>query len=462
MSQTAAEIIVDFARRRSAPPEVLRHAQRILLSGLRSTLAASDTEIVSSVVRSERDRLGGAATGSSVLWSDARLPADEAAATNALAWSLLLLDDIEPLSGIHPGGAACAAALAVAERDGVSGPDLLAAIAVGIEVQVVMARGMVPELLLDRGFAPLSVVTPLGAAATAVALGQVPEAAAPSAIGMAAMSGIGVWEMGGTGSAVGMVGSAVKLGLGVARLAGASLDAPPRAIEGDSGAFRAYCGKDPAELMANLARLGEDWTIGELWYTPFSGDTYSQAPLEAMAELRRRADAEGEPGEVERITVLVAERVRRGVERKHARFPEITTTWQLNSDPPSRVAAAWLRRVFSYGPGFTELVGDADVRALRDRAEFVADDAHPAMDGATVQIDFAGGTSWCQPVPAYRGSQIEPASDDDLTQWFTTTAGPLLSAERIERTLDALWSLDRAESVGSLIDVLRGAPAPRS
>jgi 2-methylcitrate dehydratase PrpD len=456
----AAERIVGFldAARSEAPGEVRHEAQRVLLSGLRAALAASRESMVASVVRSERDRLGRPASGSTVLWRGSSLPAEEAAGCNAMAWSLLLLDDIEVGSGIHPGGASAVSALALGEQRGVSGPNLLAAIAAGVEVQMVVASALVPELLRDRGFAPLSVVAPLGATSAALALGGIDPATAQHAVGMASMSGIGMWEMGGTGSAVALVGAAVRLGLSAVRFAEASVDAPPCAFEGEAGAFRAYCGKDPAVLFAGLSTLGAPWRIGNLWYTPYSGDTYSQAPLEAVAELRRRANAEGVPGSVVGITVGVHERVKVGIERKHARYPTVTTPLQFNSDPQLRVAAAWLRGIFSYGPEFLSMLADPEVVSLRERVRVAVEPSHQDMRSATVEIEFSGGARWLAAVPGFTGSAGRRLSDDDLSDWFIRTAGPLLEPARIDRVLEAVWGLDRAGSIDALVQSVADVP----
>ena len=150
------------------------------------------------------------------------------------------------------------------------------------------------------------------------------------------MSGIGVWEQGGTASSLWLSGSATRSGLLALAGAQAGVDAPPHALDGDFGAFHAYSGKDRGVLEDHLVRLGEEWATPSVMLQPFSGDTYSQAPLECVRELRQRfgLDRAGESAgsraaaleslpsaELDHIVVRCDGRTALGVERKHTRYP---------------------------------------------------------------------------------------------------------------------------------------------
>ena len=264
---------------------------------------------------------------------------EEAARCNALLWTLLLLDDMDLESGIHPGAPAASAALAVAEEHSATGRDVLVAIVAGVELEAAVARAAAPEMLNEHGFAPLTVVAPLGAVASALVLQRADIGVSQNAVGIAGMSGIGMWEMGGTASSLYIAGTATAMGVAAVRAARAGFDAPPRAIDGDFGAFRAYCGKDVAVLHEHLDGLGHEWVTESVIFQPFSGDTYSQAPLEALRLLRSRLPGRTDPAQIESIRVGVDARTAVGIARKHSRYPTVGTPLQLNSDPQS-----WSRR----------------------------------------------------------------------------------------------------------------------
>ncbi len=459
--RAAADVVAAFLGTVSerAPEDSLHTAKRILLNGLRASLSASGEALPGLVAGSELARVGVGPGRSGLLWSDTRLPLEESVAVNVLSWTLLLLDDLDVVSGIHPGAPAACAALPLAVASGASGRDLLAAIVAGIEVQIALARASAPEMLQERGFAPLSVIAPLGAVSAAVVLGRPRPAVARDAVGIASMSGFGVWEMGGTASSLFLSGNATRLGVAALRAAALGVDAPPRALDGDFGAFRAYSGKPTDVLHEHLARLGADWTTTSVALQPFSGDTYSQAPLEAVRALKRRLGTRRCDDPVDAIIVTVQDRVALGVERKLARHPRVETALGLNSDPQSRVAAAWLHDVYTYSPAFADLVDDTRVAQLRYQVRFRADDAVPDMTAARVDVHFCDGEHESAHVDGFQGSARCELPDDDLSQWFAAAAEPLLGAERVDAILDQVWHLERAGTLTRLADAVFAAPS---
>lgn len=444
-----------------APDEALHWAKRILLNGLRASLGAAGESLPAGYAESEVGRLGrlGAdAAPAGLLWSDLRLPVEEAAAYNEMVWTLLLLDDMELVSGIHPGGPAVAAALPQAVARGDSGRDLLAAIVAGIEVQVAVAQAASPEMLQERGFAPLSVIAPLGAATATLVLQRAGTAVARHAIGIAAMSGIGTWEMGGTSSALLMSAQATRMGVTAVRAASMGIDAPELALDGDFGAYRAFSGKPVTVLDERLRILGVDWQTPRLALQPYSGDTYSQAPLEGVLEIKRKLGAAATSRPVDSITVHVQDRVAVGVERKKARHPRIETPLLLNSDPQSRTAIAWLHDDYSYSAAFTDYVTDPAVIDLRERVTFRADPRMTDMTVARVEIEFGDGSCETAGIEGFRGSPRTPMSDDDLTGLFVETAAPLLAEERLHRIVDLVWHLEDDGAVTALGREVFAAP----
>ncbi|QLC26357.1 MmgE/PrpD family protein [Parasphingopyxis algicola] len=461
---TAAPTIAAFLEtvRDEVPAEARHAAVRILLNGLRAVVRAVGGPLPAALLASESARSAGISATTGVMFSDARLPEDAAALCNQQLWTLLLLDDLEMTSGTHPGGPAVTAALALAERrelEGrpVSGRTLLSAIVAGIELQIAVALASAPEMLHERGFATLSVLAPLGSVAAGCVLDSVPTPVATHALGMAAMSGIGMWEMGGTSSAGYLTASAMQSGLAALRAAQAGFEAPECAIDGDFGAFRAYTGKPRAALMDQLTLLGTKWRTTDVLFQPYSGDTYAQASLAALRLLRDRLTDPTQLPTVDRIVVRVNQRTATGVERKYARHPKIHDPLVFNSDPQSRIAAAWLRDAFSFDCTFADLVVDDEVRALRERVEFVDDPAMKTMASATAKIHFVDGTIERADVPAFRGSGTNPFSDDDLSDAFRDAARGKLSEARIERILSAVWALDDSTSAGGLIGEIAAA-----
>lgn len=442
---------------RTVPDDIRHAAARILLNYLRAIIPAVREPLPIALRAAESARLPDGDIGASVLFTGTRLPTDEAALCNQQMSTLLLLDDIEMISGTHPGGPAVSAALAIAEKleragETVSGKTLLSAIAAGVELQISVAIASAPEMLHGRGFAPLSVLAPLGAAATGSILENLSIDETRHALGMAAMSGIGMWEMGGTSSAGFLTACAMRSGLASLRAAQTGFQAPQRAIDGEFGSFRAFTGKPPEMLTEELTKLGRIWRTSDVFFQPFSGDTYVQAPLCAVRDLMDRLVDPVKLPAVNTIVVKVNQRVAEGVAQKYMRHQTIEDALVLNSDPQSRVAAAWLQKAFSFDRNFPTLLEDQEVATLRDRVKFISEPSISDMTSAIVEVHFVDGTIERAETSAFPGSIANPLSDDQLSHVFREAAYNCLSEARIERILAAVWSLDESSSIGGLVD----------
>ncbi len=446
----AARRIAAFlqAAEAGAPDVAIAAAQLILLNGLNAALAARD-EPLARRLASARPPVAREAGGAPVLWSGTPVDPDHAAVCNQFLWTLLLMDDVELGSGLHPGGPACIAALARAADRPVSGRRLLAAIVAGIEVQIAVALAGAPEMLQQRGFAPLSVLAPLGAAAAGCVVDPLPGDETAHALGIAAMSGAGMWEMGGTSSATYLTARGAASGLAAIQAAACGIEAPERALDGPFGAYHAYTGKPLQTLLDQLATLGSVWRTPQVIVQPYSGDTYSQAPLEAVARILAQGPIA--PGAIEAVTVLAAERAAVGVMRKAARHAVPPNALAFNSDPPARVAAALLRGCYSWDASFADLTRDPDVAALRARTRFVADPSFTDIAGAAVEVRLVGGEVRRARIDGFTGSAANPQSFEGLSALFLRDAGERIGADRAQRVVDLVAALPAAPDVTALL-----------
>ena len=126
-----ARYMVD-ARDRSLPPDVLREAKHRILD----TLAAmvSGAGLKPGVMAIQYVRGQGGVPEASVLTTDIRTSAVNAALANGMFGHADETDDFEPVTKAHPGCAVVPAALAMAERENRSGTDLLRAVTLGYDL----------------------------------------------------------------------------------------------------------------------------------------------------------------------------------------------------------------------------------------------------------------------------------------------------------------------------------------
>src|SRR4051812_30088254 len=130
----AGELAAFLTRQNYAdlPAKAIEHAEMLVASTLASA-ALGSTIVSSKIIRSLEVERGGKAEATVWYGAAERLPVAAAARVNAVMSDAAASDDSDLRNIVHTGTPVCAAALAVAEKTGASGQDLLAAIVLGVE-----------------------------------------------------------------------------------------------------------------------------------------------------------------------------------------------------------------------------------------------------------------------------------------------------------------------------------------
>jgi 2-methylcitrate dehydratase PrpD len=188
----------------AVPPEAVRNAKHSILDGLGLAVAGARTpgaHIAAAEIASYATRSGD----STVLGPGARLPARFAAFLNGMAIHADDFDDTQlavlpdRVYGLltHPTAPVLPVVLALAERDGRSGADLLTAYLVGVEVESAIAESINPRHY-DAGFHSTGTAGTFGAAAGAARLLEYDVATTAAALALAGSQASGLRENFGT------------------------------------------------------------------------------------------------------------------------------------------------------------------------------------------------------------------------------------------------------------------------
>jgi 2-methylcitrate dehydratase PrpD len=279
------------------PDDVLDAAKIAVLDGI-ANLAAGSVQPIADVVRPYVNSKGG--TGeASVVGQRQLLPTTSAAWLNGVFMHCLDYE-IQGYPSAHGTSSILPAALAIAERDGRSGADLLLAYAIGWDVQQrIRSAGQKADL---RGFHPPGVVGPLGAvAASGRLLDLTPERMA-AAMGLAASRAGGLFANNGTMGKATHPGSAARAGVESAELAAAGMTANTEIFEDHRGYLAALFGGvfDGDEA---IAELGSRWQLVDPGFTikPYPAEIYMQWPIDAARSLV--AEESFEPADVVSVEV---------------------------------------------------------------------------------------------------------------------------------------------------------------
>lgn len=442
---------------------ILRDARRRVTDIIGIALAASGMEparIVGAVVES-----WGGEGQASVVGRDDRYPAASAALVNGTLAHALDYDDTHLPSVLHPSAAVVPAALAAAEAAGISGRDLLAAVAAGDELAVRIGMAGYDEKLgnsifFEKGLHATSIAGTLGGALAAAMLYGLDEEGIGHAVAISASMGAGLIEANRTGGTVKPVhcGWAAHAGVTAAELARHGLTGPPTVFEGRFGFLQAYLGED-ADTEALTRRLGEEWELPRIFFKPYPANHFTHAGIDAAIQLRE----EGlEIEEIEEIELGVATPTMRTIAQPEGEKARPKTGYAAKFSGPFTVATALLG-----GRGLGMSLDDFTDEAVRDPVKLglaslvrcVADEEcdriFPNQFPAALRIRLKSGEEREARVSHNRGGPENPLSDEELETKFRTNAGRVLPVGQVEELEEALRSLADAETVEDAVKLAR-------
>src|SRR5688572_26153045 len=131
----ASELAAFVTQQRYAglPPKAIEYAEMLISSTVASASLGSTLES-SRIIRALEVERGGKPEATLWFGSTEKLPIAAAARVNAVMSDAAASDDSDLRNIVHAGTTACATSLAVAEKTGANGQDVLAAIVLGYEV----------------------------------------------------------------------------------------------------------------------------------------------------------------------------------------------------------------------------------------------------------------------------------------------------------------------------------------
>lgn len=240
------------------PEEVFERAGTALVDTVGCALAGCTEEASAIALETARD-LGAAPRAG--IWGHGLKTAPSAAAfVNGISAHVLDLDDSLPGLRGHPSAPILAAALAVAEAEGATGRDLLAAFALAVEV-----TGKVGKVIghghYFHGWHTTATVGIFGTTAAVSRLLGADAGELCNAWGIVASMMGGLRRNFGTMTKSFGVGHAASAGVDAALLAHKGFTASESIFDGDDGVFAVYAGDDGIQPGETLDLLGNPWSL---------------------------------------------------------------------------------------------------------------------------------------------------------------------------------------------------------
>jgi 2-methylcitrate dehydratase PrpD len=429
------------------PPRAIDTAAMLIASTLAS--AACGKEIVSTrIVRELARERGG--TPQASLWFDAgpKLPAAEAAQVNAVMSDAAASDDSDLRAIVHCGTPLTATALAMAERTGTSGREVLAAMVCGYEAAGRISDPISPQFR-ERGHHG-STMAIFAAAVAAGKLLKLDAARLAQTIALAATSASGLVKAADTSVAREYhAGLAVRSGIDAALAAERGFIAEESILEGPTGFLKVYGGIDVASLTDGL---GKDWDIlTDMAVKLVPGGHPYHAFGEAAANAAREGNIAADA--VESITVSRPGFTRLGGP-KHPK-----DLIDMAHSPHYFTAAGVADKHFGWVHCSPEKIADPVIHRLIDKVRVgpqPTENAERYRQGATVTIQTTDGREVSSTVFMPKGSAALGIAWADIeAKYRTLMPNSGLNGERIEESLATIRDFASAPSVAPLMDLLR-------
>jgi 2-methylcitrate dehydratase PrpD len=383
------------------------------------------------------------AAQASILGRTEKVDIASAALVNGITSHTFDFDDTHLKTIIHPAGPVASALLALAEKEGASGRNLIDALVLGIDVSCRVGNCIYPEHY-DRGWHITGSTGMLGAAAGCARLLGLDEAKTQMALGIAASQPVGMREQFGTMTKPFHPGGAARAGLTSALLARHGFTASAKAIEAPRGFAQVVSPKhDWSEITGGL---GSRFEISFNTYKPFACGIVIHPTIDAAVQLR----AQGVKAEdVERVELKV-----------HSLVLELTGRKEPQDGLQGKFSvyhgfAAGL--VFGQA-GETEyedlIVTRPDMVALRRKVVATVDDSidEAAADVIAVLKD---GRRVHVFVEHAIGSLEKPLTDAQLEAKFHSLADPVIGAARATQLIAACWKVAGMEDLRALTALAR-------
>jgi 2-methylcitrate dehydratase PrpD len=339
-------------------------------------------------------------------------------------------------------------ALAIAERDNLSGRDLLAALTAGFEVTTRIGIGLDFPAFRARGFHGPGILGPFGAAAAVGRLLRFDAATMARAFGLAGSQAAGTFAAWGTPTVKFHQCRGALSGLMAALLAQQKFVANPDFLTcPDGGLFSAYSDTGHPERVTD--GLGTRWELQEIALRPWPAAAAIQGMISALFDLLDQNDFQAE--DVTHVRVALGQRAF----DMHGGYATYAGKFQAMLSAHYAAAAVLHDRDLSLHQFEPERYEAPEL--VRFAAEKVKVALDPTLSGpeATVEVALANNSTLATRCTHTRGSPENPLTTAQVEAKFRRYAAPVLSTGQIAGVIQAVAHLEDVGSVHDLTGLLR-------
>jgi 2-methylcitrate dehydratase PrpD len=452
MAREATQVLADFAAGLSydaVPERVREHCKDLLMDALACAVAGDRGE--------ETGQLAALASGlaqskeSSVIGGE-RLSLAGATLLNGYLITATTMCDVHRETMTHITPEIVPPALAIAERDDLSGRALLVALAAGCEVTTRIGVGLDYPAFRARGWHGPGIIGPFGAAAAVGSLLDFDSETMARAFGLAGSQAAGTFAAWGTPTVKFHQCRGALSGLMAALLAQQKFVATREFLTAkDGGLYNAYV--DGGKAESAIADLGARWELEQIALRLWPSATLIQGMNTALFDLLQKQKIDA--ARVRKVRIAISE----GAFKMHGGFRTYKAKFE------ALLSAHYTAAVILHDGALTleqfepARYDDPKLRAFAaDKVEIRAD-AAVAGSQAIVDVETNDGATVSARCTHPLGSFENPLSRAQIEGKLRTYAKGVLSDGQAADVIKAVNRLEDFGSVRQLMDLLRATPS---
>jgi 2-methylcitrate dehydratase PrpD len=346
-------------------------------------------------------------------------------------------------------------ALAIAERDGASGRDLLVALAAGFETMTRIGVGWNFPEARKRGWHGPGILGPFGGAAAVGRLIGLDAGTMATAFGLAGSQAAGTFAAWGTPTVKFHQCRGALSGLMAALLAQQQFVATREFLTAkDGGLYSTY--SDGGKPDAAVAGLGERWELEQIALRLWPSASTIQGFITAMFDLVEQHRVT--PGQVKKLRVLLD----KAAVDLHGIFPRYKGKFEALLSIHYGAAAILHDRALTLAQ--FEPARYNDPALARFAAEQVEVKIDPALSGAqsVVEAELADGKTLSVRCDHPRGSPENRLTRAQIEEKFRAYARGVLPAGHVDEVISTVARLEDLKSARRLMDILRAGEDKRA
>jgi 2-methylcitrate dehydratase PrpD len=390
----------------------------------------------------------GGAPQVSVIATDFRTTAVNAALANAMCAHADETDDFEPVTKAHPGCAVVPAALAMAEQEGSSGSEFIRAVTLGYDLTCRLLMALGPDLVRGSHRSAEGTSSTFGALGAAASLARLDEQGVRFAISYSAQQVSGLWswvkDRDHVEKAFDFAGMGARNGVMAVSMVQAGLTGVDDVLDGTHNLFIALSTNPKPEEM--VKDLGSRFYVTETAIKTYSVGYPIQSPLDALLTLRKQHNLT--PDNVRSVLIRLPTDAM-GIVGESA-MPDVNCQ--------HLVAVALVKGAVSFADSHdAALMHDPGI--LEQRAKVTLSGDEVLMDplaprGAIVEVTLSDGRKLDHFTKFPPGTKENPLSTEAVSAKARDLMAPVLGSDKSDRLIERINHLETVGDIRQLRELM--------